>query len=95
MDEFIKSATPYFIAVSLGIITWFYTMIEKRINARAEECKALQIEINRLDKKVAVLESEHNQFSRSIQAISEDLKKHMDDKIESLRELFTVKLSQK
>lgn len=93
MDEFIKSATPYFIAVTLGVITWFYSMIEKRINARGEECKALQIEIYRLDKKIAVLESEHNQFSQSLKAISEDLKRHMDDRIESLRELFTEKLS--
>jgi archaellum component FlaC len=95
MEEFIRLAIPCIIGGIIAIGTWLYNLVEKRINARADETKALQIEINRLDKKVAVLESEHNQFSQSLKAISEDLKKHIDDKIESLREIFTVKLSSK
>jgi len=93
MDDFIKQAMPFILGILLALGTWFYNLIEKRINARGEEIKSMQIEINRLDKKVAVLESEHNQFSQSLKAISDDLKKHMDDKIESLRELMTIKFT--
>ncbi len=95
MNDFIRQAMPFIVGLILALVTWFYSLIEKRINAKGEEIKAMQIDINRLDKKVAVLESEHNQFSQSLKAISDDLKKHMDDKIESLRELMSAKFTQR
>ena len=94
MEEFIKTATPYVFGIILALGTWFYNLIEKRINARAEESKALLKQVTDLEKEVGILKERSNQFHESLRAISEDLKRHLDGRIDSLRELMLAKIPQ-
>lgn len=86
---------PYLITICIGLIVWFYNLIEKRINARADEIKVLeqiQVEqkgkIDRLDMKVEQLEKSHERMF-------EELKTLIVDKMDFLEKLFNEKLKNK
>lgn len=86
---------PYLITICIGLIVWFYNLIEKRINARADEAKALEKtqaeqkgDIERLKIKVELLEKSHEKMF-------EELKTLIVDKMDFLEKLFNEKLKNK
>jgi cell division protein FtsB len=89
--EFIKDLLPYVIPISIGLLTWFYSLTEKRINARAAEHSKLKDEVQELKTEVAVLKSQHSEMFKAIKALNTDFKSHIDEKIESLKELFEAR----
>jgi ribosome-binding ATPase YchF (GTP1/OBG family) len=94
MDEFIKQASPYILGLIVALITWFYSLIEKRINARQKEHHDLKEEVNALKTEVAVLKNGHTLLSKTLEDFSKDFKSHLDDKISSLEKLLTAQFSQ-
>lgn len=86
---------PYLVTICIGLIVWFYNLIEKRINARADEAKALEKtqaeqkgDIERLKIKVELLEKSHEKMF-------EELKTLIVDKMDFLEKLFNEKLKNK
>lgn len=86
---------PYLVTIAIGLVVWFYNLIEKRINARADEAKALEKtqaeqkgDIERLKIKVEQLEKSHEKMF-------EELKTLIVDKMDFLEKLFNEKLKNK
>ena len=109
MNSTIKELLPYLIAVIgafftllTGLITWFYNLNERRMNARVNEIEGLHLVIDNMKDEREKDRINVGQMGERIRGIEKNQKEGFDnlnkliaDKMDSIKELFTEKLKNK
>ena len=93
--EFWKEIAEYGGALALTLIGFFYTLIEKRINARKDEEVRLSAEIQALRERVIKAETTIEMLKDNQSVILSDLKSFIASEIRNITSLFDEKIKHK
>ena len=86
---------PYLIGIALGLVVWFYNLLEKRINARQVELQKLEDNLVDLKEKQTKLETQFESFEKNQDRMISDLKEFINTRLDSIEKLFNEKFKNK
>lgn len=102
MKPFIESLSPFIIAlfgILASMVTWFYNLIEKRINARIAENKDLLDQVHKIREEAHKKQDSITKLETKITMIEEYQEKGFEqlrllivDKMDGLEKLLTEKI---
>lgn len=102
MNQFFESLSPFIIAlfgILASMVTWFYNLIEKRINARIAENKDLEQQIfdlreesHRKQQFITMLDTKIKMIEESQAKGFEQLRLLICDKMDGLEKLLTERI---
>ena len=95
MKELLSMTMPYLIGIALGLVVWFYNLLEKRINARQAELQKLEDNFVDLKEKQTKLETQFESFEKNQDRMISDLKEFINTRLDSIEKLFNEKFKNK
>ncbi len=95
MKEILSMTMPYLIGIALGLVVWFYNLLEKRINARQVELQKLEDNLVDLKEKQTKLETQFESFEKNQDRMISDLKEFINTRLDSIEKLFNEKFKNK
>ncbi len=95
MKELLSMTMPYLIGIALGLVVWFYNLLEKRINARQAEFQKLEDNFVDLKEKQTKLETQFESFEKNQDRMISDLKEFINTRLDSIEKLFNEKFKNK
>jgi DNA anti-recombination protein RmuC len=95
MKEMLSMTMPYLIGIALGLVVWFYNLLEKRINARQVELQKLEDNLVDLKEKQTKLETQFESFEKNQDRMISDLKEFINTRLDSIEKLFNEKFKNK